>query len=167
MKCKLVKQYFLILLASSALFISCFKISKTKDVCDYDPCAIVAPPKEVKEVKKYLADKGITDAIKHCSGMYYRITDPGTGAIPGICSQITVNYRAHYKNGTVLDEQDGATLSLRESIKGWKNGLPLIHKGGKIELFVPPTLAYGESISTPEIPANSMLIFEIELMDLK
>jgi FKBP-type peptidyl-prolyl cis-trans isomerase FkpA len=150
----------------SVVLTACFKDPETTDVCTYDPCAIVAPPAQITEVEQYLADTSITDAVKHCSGMYYRIITPGTGAVPVICSQITVNYKVYYKNGTILEQHNGAVLQLFQPINGWKNGLPLIHKGGKIELFIPPALAYG-SVAYSDIPANSMLIFEIELVDVQ
>src|SRR5689334_6572989 len=70
------------------LISSCVKsdsVNQTSCSSSYDPCALKASAAEIDSVEAYLASKGITDAVKHCSGMYYKIDSVGTGKTAGIC----------------------------------------------------------------------------------
>ncbi len=74
-------------------------------------------------------------------------------------------YTGKLVNGTVFDQTPAganATLVLGQLIVGWQKGLPLIGTGGKITLYIPPSLGYGSS-AVGSVPANSILIFDIEL----
>lgn len=141
----------------------CLKGSEgTEQNCNYDPCSFVAPTTEITSVQTYLTDNNIT-ATQHCSGAFYIIDAAGTGAIPNICSFINASYVGKLTNGTVFDQ--GAfqqPLQLRQLIRGWINTIPLIKQGGKIRLYLPPSLGYG-SQANGSIPANSILIFDLEL----
>ena len=148
-----------------ALVSGCLKDPKPTNTCDYDPCAYKAPDSEVQMVQNYLASKGISNAVKHCSGLYYVIDDPGTGAQPGACSYVSVHYKGSLTDGTVFDERDYQTF-LNRVVQGWTNGIPLIKKGGKIHLYIPPSLGYGSQSNGP-IPANSILIFDVDLFDVQ
>jgi len=68
-------------------------------------------------------------------------------------------------DGTTFDQtgSSAVTFQLGQLISGWQLGLPLIKPGGKIKLYLPPTLGYG-SRTVGSIPANSILIFEISLV---
>ena len=143
---------------------SCFKDPKAPQ-CNYDPCAYKAPDSEVQSVENYLASKGITNAVKHCSGMYYVIENPGTGVQPNACSYVAVHYKGSLTDGTVFDERD-YQFSLSGVIPGWTNGVPLIKKGGRIHLYIPPSLGYGSQPNGP-IPANSILVFDIDLNNVQ
>lgn len=156
------------LLIVIALFSSCFKSNNVNQgTCNssYDPCALKASPAEVDSVEAYLASKGITDAVKHCSGMYYKIDSVGTGKTANVCSIINVKYTGQLTNGTVFDQQTANAVSfyLSQLISGFKNGIPLIKEGGSIHLYVPPSLGFG-SQQNGAIPANSMLIFQVSLV---
>jgi FKBP-type peptidyl-prolyl cis-trans isomerase FkpA len=144
---------------------SCLKDPKATNTCNYDPCAYKAPDSEVQAVQNYLASKGISNAVKHCSGLYYVIDDAGTGTQPGACSYVSVHYKGSLTDGTVFDERD-YQFFLDQVIQGWTNGVPLIKKGGKIHLYIPPSLGYGSQSNGP-IPANSILIFDISLSDVQ
>jgi len=136
--------------------------------CTYDSCAVKAPASEIQAVQKYLTDSSLT-ATQHCSGLFYNVVSEGTGAVPTPCSYITVKYTGKLTNGTVFDKSaDGGTYSqyLSNLIRGWVNGLPYVKKGGKILLYVPPTLGYG-SQQIGSIPGNSILVFEVELVDVQ
>jgi FKBP-type peptidyl-prolyl cis-trans isomerase FkpA len=104
----------------------------------------------------------------HSSGMYYQILNPGSGATPTSSSQISVKYTGKLTNGTIFDQKLTATslYPLAGFIPGWQLGLPLIQKGGTIRLIIPSSLAYGCKDSGP-IPGNSILFFEIELVDVQ
>jgi len=156
------------------LFVSCYKKDVNTTTCDYDPCATKAPAGEITQVESYLSGAGITTAIKHCSGMYYQITNAGADLAANTCSYVSVNYKGTLTDGTVFDQTTTAPagLALATLIEGWKKGVPLIKKGGKITLYIPPSLGYGsveqkDRTGTTVIPANSILIYYIELVDVQ
>jgi FKBP-type peptidyl-prolyl cis-trans isomerase len=97
----------------------------------------------------------------------------GTGAEAKVGSTITVKYTGTLTDGTVFDstaKQGGTpatfTLAQGQLIEGWVQGIPGMKVGGKRKLVIPAALGYG-SQSVGSIPANSTLIFEIELVDVK
>lgn len=159
-----MKSPAIILLLSICLSsISCLKNSSYS--CDYDACSYVAPSAEIQQIEAYLSTNSITNATKHCSGMYYRILDPGSGASTNVCAVVSVQYKGMLANGTVFEQSTTPYVAeLGSLITGWKVGIPLIKEGGKIILYIPPSLGYGAAGAPPTIPANSMLIFEVTLV---
>ncbi len=158
-----------ILLGFIILSAACLSCSKKDTVCNMNDSNITASASEIANVESYLSSAGITGAQKHPSGLYYKITQAGTGkAIVNLCSIVTVNYAGKLTNGTYFDPTTAGTTSsasftLGKVIVGWQKGLPLISSGGKITLYIPPSLGYGSS-PAGTIPANSILIFDIELV---
>lgn len=152
------------------LFSSCFKTHDAQSSCNstYDPCALKASAAEIDSVEKYLASKGITDAVKHCSGMYYKIDSVGTGKTADVCSIIGIKYEGKLANDTIFDQQktNAVGFYLSQLIAGLKNGIPLIKEGGGMHLYVPPSLGYG-SQQNGKIPPNSMLIFQVSLVGVQ
>jgi FKBP-type peptidyl-prolyl cis-trans isomerase FkpA len=138
--------------------------------CKYDACAIAAPASEVTQLEAYLSSAAIT-ATKHCSGMYYTIDVAGSGATATACSTVGVTYKGQLTNGTVFDQRT-TSFQLDQVIEAWTKGVPLIKAGGKIKLYCPPSLAYGSQVirdpttGNTVIPANSILIFEVELTNV-
>jgi FKBP-type peptidyl-prolyl cis-trans isomerase FkpA len=146
-------------------FSGCMKNSDSEQKCNYDPCAYKVPATEIQALKDTLAKYNIT-ATEHCSGLFYAIDNPGTGAVPTACSNVAVKYKGTFTNGTVFDETDpGEVISLPLSgvILGWTNGIPLIKTGGKVRLYIPPSLGYGKD-DYRGIPGNSILFFDVELV---
>lgn len=160
------KQLFLIAaVLSPFLFSSCKKASA--DACTYTESTLVAPASEVATLQAYLAASGHPLAIQHPSGIFYEITTQGTGASPAICSNLLVKYSGYLLNGTKFDENlTGASFVLGQLIVGWQKGLPLLKKGGTMNLYVPPSLGYGAN-TVGVIPGNSNLIFVIQLIDVQ
>ena len=160
-----MKRFFAFV-SAVALLSSCSK--KVDNKCQYDPCAIAAPAAEVTQLEAYLSSNSIT-ATKHCSGMYYTIDVAGAGASANACSTVGVKYKGQLTNGTVFDQATSpVSFNLGGLIEAWKKGIPLIKAGGKIKLYCPPSLAYGSQVirdaaGNTVIPANSILIFEVEL----
>ena len=158
------------ILSSAFLFFvlsGCLKNEATVNPCTYDECALKAPANEIQDVQTYLDTSGITNATKHCSGLFYRVATPGSGKTPNVCSTVSAFYTGRFTNGTVFDQTTTTPINfpLNGVIEGWKKGVPLIKEGGKIFLYIPPTLAYGSS-GRSGIPPNSILIFEIDLQSV-
>ncbi len=105
------------------------------------------------------------------SGLQYVILVPGTGApaLPG--HQVTVNYTGKLTNGTVFDTSIGRTpfsfmLGRGQVIQGWDMGVAGMKVGEKRQLIIPPNLGYGSN-ATGNIPPNSVLVFEVDLLDVQ
>ena len=117
---------------------------------------------------KYIADSSlVVDSTS--SGLYYAIADSGTGITPTTTSYITVYYKGYFISGVIFDQNPAGTPIngfLGGFIPGWIEGVPKIKKGGKIKLLIPSALAYGTS-GYASIPPNSVLIFDIELVDVR
>jgi len=118
------------------------------------------------QIVAYLAAKNIT-AVKDPSGLYYQIITPGTDAKPALTNGIYITY-----NGTLMSDGtsfDSKTTpyyfsTMEKLIQAWQIGVPKIGKGGSMKLFVPSGLGYkNEAAGT--IPANSVLIFDITLVN--
>ncbi len=143
------------------------------NACSKDKsCKNVAPSEEATILEAYNSSHTIT-ATKHYTGLYYEVINPGNAAKPTSRSIVYVKYKGTKLDGTEFDSQTnpGATgFSLSSLIEGWKVGLPMIGKGGRILLIVPSGMAYGclgQASTTPakNIPPNTPLYFEIDLVD--
>jgi FKBP-type peptidyl-prolyl cis-trans isomerase FkpA len=146
-------------------FAGCLKSEETAGLtCTIDTCANKAPASEIAQVEAYLASQNITTAVKHCSGVYYIIEAQGATTKVTPCNQIVAKYEVKLTNGTLVEQgQFSSYIPLTNLIKGWINTIPLIGVGGKIKLFIPPTLGYGSN-PRPGIPANSILVFDVEVL---
>ncbi|MEI7802617.1 MAG: FKBP-type peptidyl-prolyl cis-trans isomerase [Bacteroidota bacterium] len=117
----------------------------------------------------YMKDHNL-NGIPMAGGMYYVVDKPGTGAQPVAGKKVKVNYRGTLLDGTEFDSslQPGRepfefTLGQGQVIKGWDQGIPMFKVGGKGKLIIPPSMGYGEN-GQGKIPANSWLIFDIEVL---
>jgi FKBP-type peptidyl-prolyl cis-trans isomerase len=152
------------------LFTGCLKGNDNNNnfTCSYNDCAVVAPATEIDAVQAYLSANSIT-AARHCSGLFYVIDNAGTGATPTACSDVAVTYEGKLTNGNTFDKAENPVpFNLSRVITGFKNGVPLIKAGGKIRLYIPPSLGYGPN-PTPDgsIPGNSILIFDVTLVGVR
>lgn len=101
------------------------------------------------------------------SGLYYVIETEGTGGHPPSTSTVTVEYKGTLLDGTQFDATPfgkPAEFSLDQVIQGWQEGIPKFQKGGRGKLIIPSALGYGKQAQT-KIPANSVLVFDIYLID--
>ena len=119
------------------------------------------------EGKKFMEENANKPGVKTtASGLQYKIIEPGKGRSPQATDKVTVNYRGTLTNGNEFDSSykrgEPATFSLNGVIKGWTEGLQLIKEGGKLQLFLPPELAYGGRGPL----AHRTLIFDIELISI-
>ncbi len=147
------------------LFASCKKETESK--CPYVESSLVAPAGEIATLQAYVTTSRPA-AIQHPSGLFYEILAPGAGTtFPGICNTVSVKYAGYLTNGTKFDENlTGISFSLGQLIVGWQKGIPLVKKGGSINLYIPPSLGYGSN-AVGSIPANSILVFNIQLIDFQ
>lgn len=118
----------------------------------------------------YRADYAKQKGVKSTeSGILYKIEKQGEGQTAKPEDTVKVHYVGKLVDGTEFDSsyERGQPLEfkLNQLIPGWVEGIQLIQKGGKIQLVLPPELAYGNQ-ATGKIPANSTLIFDIELLDI-
>ena len=131
-----------------------------------------AGEKSAAEGAKFLEENKKKEGVKTtASGLQYKVIKEGTGAQPKTTDTVKVNYRGTLINGKEFDSSykrgEPVTFPLNGVIKGWTEGLQLMKTGAKYQLFVPPALAYGERAVGPDLPANSTLIFEVELLEAK
>jgi FKBP-type peptidyl-prolyl cis-trans isomerase FklB len=120
---------------------------------------------------KFLAENGKKpNVVTTASGLQYKVLNAGSGESPKKTDEVTVNYRGTLLNGTEFDSSyrrgQPATFPVNGVIPGWTEALGLMKPGAKWELFVPPQLAY-DMQSRPPIPPGSLLIFEVELLNVK
>jgi FKBP-type peptidyl-prolyl cis-trans isomerase FklB len=130
-----------------------------------------AGQKNAAASEKFLNDNKGKEGVKTTpTGLQYKVMKEGNGAQPKIGDTVTVNYRGTLTDGTEFDSSykrgQPATFPVAGVIKGWTEALQLMKVGSKFQLFIPPSLGYGEQ-ARPGIPPNSALIFEVELMDVK
>lgn len=140
---------------------------------------------DVALIESYLAENNI-EAQKTESGLHYVITEEGTGPEANLMDTVSVHYTGYLMNGKIFDtshedvareagvyseQRDYAPYDLvlgrSAVIRGWHEGLDLMKEGGKATFFIPSKLGYGTNAMGPDIPANSVLLFDIELEDVK
>ncbi len=105
------------------------------------------------------------------SGLQYKITKEGTGKSPKATDTVKVHYRGTLIDGKEFDSSykrnEPIEFPLNGVIRGWTECVQLAKEGGKIELYIPSNLAYGERGAPGAIGPNKTLIFEIELLQVK
>ncbi|RMR33007.1 Peptidyl-prolyl cis-trans isomerase [Pseudomonas syringae pv. coriandricola] len=122
--------------------------------------------------KKFLEENGKKDGVvTTASGLQYQIIKKADGAQPKPTDVVTVHYEGKLIDGKVFDSsvERGSPIDLPVGgvIPGWVEGLQLMHVGEKVKLFIPSDLAYGAQSPSPAIPANSVLVFDLELLGIK
>ncbi|MEZ6132723.1 MAG: FKBP-type peptidyl-prolyl cis-trans isomerase [Planctomycetaceae bacterium] len=137
---------------------------------------------QIAAENKVAADRFLTENAKKegvrntKTGMQYIVLQEGSGKTPTAEDTVSTHYRGKLINGTMFDQSyvgDAPTkadmpvsFGVGEVIAGWTEALQMMKVGAKYRLFIPPSLAYGES-GRPGIPPNSLLIFDIELVSVK
>ncbi|MBN8689063.1 MAG: FKBP-type peptidyl-prolyl cis-trans isomerase [Chitinophagales bacterium] len=130
-------------------------------------CTPKTAASEKTTMLNYASANGITPT-EHSSGLMYEVIAQGAGQTATLTSTVTVRYTGKLLNGTIFDSVTGTPISfpLGQVIAGWQLGIPLIQEGGTIKLIIPSSLAYGCS-AVGSIPANSVLFFEVQLVDVQ
>jgi len=123
-------------------------------------------------MQEYIKKNGL-NMQKTASGIYYQVLKPGTGATPKPGQSVSVNYNGTLLSGKLFDSSDKQgkpidfPIGQGAVIPGWDEGIALLNKGSKAILLIPSPLAYGTRAMGTDIPANSPLRFEVELVDVQ
>jgi FKBP-type peptidyl-prolyl cis-trans isomerase FklB len=131
-----------------------------------------AAEKNKKEGEEFLAANGKKEGVVTLqSGLQYKVLKSGTGKTPGSADKVETHYRGTLIDGTEFDSSykrgQTVTFPVNGVIPGWTEALQKMKEGDKWQLFVPPSLAYGERGAGREIGPNSTLVFEVELIAVK
>ncbi len=141
-------------------------VALTAVQCNDDDDSVDQAAIDNEIILQYIADNDL-DAQDIGRGLYFVDEETGTGENPTASSTVRVAYRGYFPSGQVFDLSDpgGVVFSLNQVIEGWTIGIPYFKTGGKGMLLIPSALAYGTN-PPPGIPANSVLIFDIHLINI-
>lgn len=123
------------------------------------------------EGEKWLAENAQKEGVVQLpSGLQYKIVKEGSGDSPKPTDEVSVKYTGKLINGEVFDSTDNrggepARFQLNRVIPGWTEGMQHMKEGAIYEFYIPANLAYGER-GRPGIPGNSVLIFNVELLEV-
>jgi FKBP-type peptidyl-prolyl cis-trans isomerase len=122
--------------------------------------------------KKFLSENASKPGIKTTpSGLQYEVLTEGTGPKPSATSTVEVHYEGRLLNGMIFDSsykrKESISFPLNRVIPGWTEGLQLMPTGSKYRLYIPSELAYGARGAGADIPPNSALIFDVELIAIR
>ena len=166
-----MKKIVFLISTSVLLLVAC---KKKEQPCTAEAGSTVVSANEEALVTTYLSNNNITNAVElGNSGMYYSIQTAGGTDKPEQCDAVTVKYVGRRQDGSIFDETPGSTtrtFTLSGLIEGWRRGIPLIGAGGKMKLYIPPSLHYGPNGLTDPgtrqviIPPNQIIIFDMELV---
>ncbi|OKL38943.1 FKBP-type peptidyl-prolyl cis-trans isomerase [Pontibacter flavimaris] len=128
-------------------------------------------------IQKYLKEQNLENAQKTESGVYYVVTEQGKGEKPVAGDVVAVHYKGTRLDGKEFDSSYNNPMSGGEPIRfplgqgrviqGWDDAIAELNKGSKAILLIPSPLAYGEQAPSADIPANSILRFDVELVDVE
>lgn len=124
---------------------------------------------EIKMINEAIAN-GNTDVKENKEDVFYTIMKEGAGKQVALTDTVTVFYKGYlFPNGEVFDQTKDSPISfpLNRLIKGWQIGIPFCKEGGKIKLVIPSDMSYSIRTISPKIPPNSILVFEIEVVEAK
>jgi FKBP-type peptidyl-prolyl cis-trans isomerase len=129
-----------------------------------------APKRDDATIRRewlYGSRAAATDIIWQTSGLGIRLLSPGEGVAPIATDRVRVHFKCVLKDGKVIEDSRArgqpADLVVSRLIPGWAEGMGALKPGGRAELFIPPSLGYGNR-GGAGIPAGSGLIFEVELL---
>ncbi len=119
----------------------------------------------------FLAENAKRDGVQTTeSGLQYEVIKKAEGAQPKVSDVVSVHYQGTLVDGSVFDSSiergEPVEFPVGGVIPGWVEGLQLMSVGEKFKFYIPSELAYGAQSPTPAIPANSTLVFEVELLDI-
>lgn len=125
-----------------------------------------------KQGDAFLVKNATREGVKTTkSGLQYEVVKEGTGRSPRILDTVVVNYEGKRVDDVVFDSSytrgKPSEFPVKGVIRGWREALPKMKEGGVWNIYLPASLAYGATSPNTKIPANSALIFKIELLEVK
>ena len=122
--------------------------------------------------EEFLANNLKKPGVKSLAGgLQYKELQAGTGKKPSETDEVVVHYEGRLLDGSVFDSSyergEPATFRLNQVIRGWTEGLQNMNQGSKWELFIPAEMAYGSRGIPGRIEPNSVLVFTVELLEVK
>ena len=115
---------------------------------------------------EFLADNAKQSGIvQTASGLQYQVIKPGEGASPTAADTALVKYEGTLRDGTVFDANEQTPMPVGAVVPGFSEALQLMKKGGEYRIWIPSELAYGEASPGELVPSNSLLIFDVTLLD--
>jgi FKBP-type peptidyl-prolyl cis-trans isomerase FkpA len=134
--------------------------------------ALAASEASLAEGAKFLEGNAKKEGVKVTeSGIQYLVITEGEGEKPAATDTVKVHYKGTFLNGEEFDSSykrnEPAVFPLNRVIKGWTEGVQLMPVGAKYQFTIPSDLAYGPNGNPPNIPGNSVLQFEIELLEIQ
>lgn len=133
---------------------------------------LIDSPSEQKQIADYIAKNQLKTQVTP-SGLHYIITKQGTGALPQTGQNVTVHYKGTLLNGAEFDssykrnEPFSFNIGMSQVIRGWDEGVALLPVGSIATLIIPSELGYGSRGAGENIPPDSVLKFDIELLGVK
>ena len=126
----------------------------------------------LEEGRLFLEENGKKEGVvTQPSGLQYKIIRPGTGPQPEATSTVVVHYEGRLIDDTIFDSSykrgEPLDLPLNRVIAGWTEGIQLMKTGAKWQLFIPSDLGYGPNGAGNQIGPNQVLIFDVELLEVK
>lgn len=133
---------------------------------------IMQSEKNLQIANEFLEKNKTAEGIKTTeSGLQYKILKQGEGKSPADTNTVSVHYKGMHLNGDTFDSSidrgEPFETGLKAVIRGWTEGLQLMKEGGKFIFYIPPDLGYGEKGAGELIQPNELLIFEVELIEVK
>ncbi|MBX9450081.1 MAG: FKBP-type peptidyl-prolyl cis-trans isomerase [Taibaiella sp.] len=128
--------------------------------CEFEDVEV--PAEETDSLASWLSSEGIS-ATKDARGFYYIVDSFGDEERIEHCYDVNVNYKVYLLDGSYVDAGTNTGFRVSGTIKGFGYGLTLIGNGGRVTLFLPPSLAYGETGSSPAVGPDEYLIFEVKM----
>ncbi|ASK88717.1 FKBP-type peptidyl-prolyl cis-trans isomerase [Sphingorhabdus sp. SMR4y] len=111
------------------------------------------------------ANAGEEGVVTTDSGLQYKVITPGEGPSPVATDTALVKYEGTLRDGTIFDANEQAPMPVGAVVPGFSEALQLMQKGGEYRIWIPSDLAYGEASPGEQIPPNSLLIFDVTLLD--
>jgi len=133
---------------------------------------VVMVQKNRKAAEEFLkANKAKEGVVETKSGLQYKVVKKGQGTKPTPTDTVKVQYKGTLLDGKEFDSSykrnEPAVFQVNQVIAGWQEAMPLMETGSTLELYIPPDLAYGDRGAPPVIEPGSMLVFQVELLEIQ